>query len=174
VINIDDNTDDFSTLNVSQLKDELEIRGLRRSGRKAELLARLLEHAEACRQQEPQPKRARTQSQHPALTENNVIDLAAEDTVFDVAGFGGEQRLRPFVEAPDAKFRDKLKIIQKDRMFMLDRKRGLDRDGYPCETFDIAGSTGNIYQAKIGRSPNCVCMDAVSADQKTPGFVLIL
>ncbi|EHK96054.1 hypothetical protein M7I_8275 [Glarea lozoyensis 74030] len=111
---IDDKTDDFSNLTVPQLKYELELRGLRRSGRKAELLARLLEHAETCRQQEPQTKRARTQSQHPALTENNVIDLEDEDVTFDVAGFGGEQRLRPFVEAPDAKFKDKLKRIQKD------------------------------------------------------------
>ncbi|EPE31843.1 RING/U-box [Glarea lozoyensis ATCC 20868] len=163
---IDDKTDDFSNLTVPQLKYELELRGLRRSGRKAELLARLLEHAETCRQQEPQTKRARTQSQHPALTENNVIDLEDEDVTFDVAGFGGEQRLRPFVEAPDAKFKDKLKRIQKDRMFMLDRRRGLDRDGYLCETFDIAGSTGNVYQTTIGRSPNCVCMDARIRGQK--------
>lgn len=60
-----------------------------------------------------------------------------------------------------AKFIDKLKKIRKERMFMFDRQKGVDKDGHICETFDIAGSKGNIYQATIGRKPKCDCMDAV-------------
>lgn len=73
-----------------------------------------------------------------------------------------EYRLLDFVSAPDARYIDKLKKIRKERMFMLDRNKGIDKDGYACETFGIAGSSGNIYEVTIGRKPNCDCMDAVS------------
>jgi hypothetical protein len=36
----------------------------------------------------------------------------------------------------------KLKKIREERMFMLDRKRGHDKENYPQEQFDIAGSVG--------------------------------
>jgi hypothetical protein len=160
-----DNTADFSQMTVRDLKAELTTRGLPVSGRKAELLARLAVHTDACRLQEPRPKRNRGAPRAMTFTsdvEENGGDSA--DAVRNGNTIGGEQRLRPFVEAPDSKFKDKLKRIQKDRMFMLDRKKGVDKDGYPCETFDIAGSTGNVYEATIGRSPKCVCMDAVSEE----------
>jgi hypothetical protein len=161
--NTDNNTVDFNKMLVRDLKGELSARGLPVSGRKAELVARLEAHTQACQQQEPKSKRNRAVPNAPTFTssvEENGEGPA--DPVGNGYTIGAEQRLRPFVDAPDSKFQDKLKRIQKDRMFMLDRKRGIDKDGYPFETFDIAGSTGNIYQATIGRSPKCVCMDAVS------------
>lgn len=74
----------------------------------------------------------------------------------------GERRLRPFVPEPDDKFKDKVKRINKERMFMLDRTKSANAHGYPEETFIIAGSTGNIYTCTIGARPQCDCMDAVS------------
>jgi hypothetical protein len=79
-----------------------------------------------------------------------------------------EHRLLDFVPTPDARFIDKLKKIRKERMFMLDRQKGVDKDGYVCETFGIAGSKGNIYEVVIGRKPKCDCMDAVST--RNAGF----
>jgi hypothetical protein len=38
----------------------------------------------------------------------------------------------------------------------------LDRKHSANSLYVVAGSTGNVYQTTIGRSPRCVCMDAVS------------
>lgn len=45
---------------------------------------------------------------------------------------------------------------------MMGRSKGHDHTGAECETFDIAGSTGNCYSTRIGRVPNCDCIDFVS------------
>jgi hypothetical protein len=43
---------------------------------------------------------------------------------------------------------------------MLHRQVEKDNKGNKNEIFDIAGSTGNIYQVTIGRSPSCTCPDS--------------
>lgn len=48
-------------------------------------------------------------------------------------------------------------------MFILDRERGLEEDCHanhndcPCETIQIAGSTGNVYTVTISHLPSCTC-----------------
>ncbi|RAL67306.1 hypothetical protein DID88_008069 [Monilinia fructigena] len=106
---------DWSECLVNQLKAELERRGLSKTGRKADLVARL---------------------------------QASDD---------GTLIIEP---------KDKVKRIRKERMFMLNRQKTVDAKGRPREDFDIAGSTGNIYQTKIGRVPTCTCMDARIRGQK--------
>ncbi len=131
----------WSDYNVVELKLELDARGLAKSGRKGDLVARLEaadNRAPPADEAAPKPKRTKK--------------LPVPD---------GERRLRPFEAEPDETYKKKLKKVHKERMFMLDRTRILDRDGYACEKFDIAGSTGNIYQTTIGRKPSCTCMDAV-------------
>lgn len=94
-----------------------------------------------------------------------VIDgpLATEMIIHQHTNYAtNERRLRPFVPEPDKSFKDKLKRIRKERMFCLNRQMSTDKEGHRCELFDIAGSSGNIYEVSIGRSPSCVCMDAVS------------
>ena len=172
----------WKSMTVPQLKTELRNRGLPLSGKKADLLGRL-EAAEgghsvlqpapdATPGPAPRPKRARKNAQatYAELDQPGEDEelLVAEDTDLannimpDDEGPHGERRLRPFVEIPDATYKNKLKAVRTQRMFMIDRQRTIDRDGYPSEKFDIAGSKGNLYEVTIARKPNCTCMDAVS------------
>jgi hypothetical protein len=155
-----DNTS-WSKHNVAGLKLELEARGLSKAGRKSDLIARLEDSDKGTIPPEkPAPKPKRTKKA-PSLEVEIEGPLASEVVQYQSVSRSGERRLRPFVAEPDETYKKKLKKIRKERMFMLDRTKRLDSDGFACETFDIAGSTGNIYQTTIGRKPNCTCMDAV-------------
>jgi hypothetical protein len=166
---------DWNSYTVPELKDEPGLRGLSKTGKKADLIARLegqgatqsdqplgtapTPGAAALVTRAPKPKKAKTHSPEPVF-EGPLASyiITNQDTNRET----GEKRLREFVPAPDDKFKDKLKRINRERMFMLDRTMAQDWDRYPIETFTIAGSTGNIYTCTIGRKPNCNCMDAVS------------
>jgi hypothetical protein len=152
---------------VSALKTELERRGLPKSGRKAELISRL-DAADAGDKADPDldpgppPKRQR-KDENGASPDHALVGQTARELVqWKDRSRSGEKRARPFVPAPGDEYKKKLKKVQKERMFMLDRTKSVDSGGVVCEMFDIAGSTGNIYQTTIGRSPKCTCMDAVS------------
>ena len=151
----------WSDLTVAELKLELEARGLPKSGRKDDLVARLeaLDNGSLpADEPTPKPKRAKKQ---PSPDVEIKGPSASEVVQYQNVSRSGERRLRPFEAEPDEAYKKKLKKIRKERMFMLDRTKSLDRDGHTCEVFDIAGSSGNIYQTTIGRKPNCTCMDAV-------------
>jgi hypothetical protein len=154
-------TTNWSEYTVAKLKLELGARGLAKVGKKADMVARL-EAADIgiLPAEEPTPKLKRTKKE-PSPDVESEGPLASQVVQFQSVSSTGERRLRPFVAEPDEAYKKKLKKIRKERMFMLDRNKHLDREGYACETFDIAGSTGNIYQITIGRKPSCTCMDAV-------------
>lgn len=175
-------TIDWSQCLVKQLKTELERRGLPKTGRKPDLVARLqasddgtliiepevpkienppAEAGPSNSDAPPRKKRAKKEKSPDVLIEGQ---LASEAIIYqNVDTRTGEKRERDFVAEPDAKFKDKIKRIRKERMFMLNRRKTVDAKGRPREDFDIAGSTGNIYQTRIGRVPSCTCMDAVSS-----------
>ncbi|KAB8294265.1 hypothetical protein EYC80_009692 [Monilinia laxa] len=172
---------DWSECLVNQLKAALERRGLSKAGRKADLVARLqasdngtsiiepkvpnikpppTEAGPSNSDAPPKKKRAKKEKSPDVLIEGQ---LASEVIIYqNIDTRTGEKRERDFVAEPDAKFKDKVKRIRKERMFMLNRLKTVDAKGRAREDFDIAGSTGNIYQTKIGRVPTCTCMDAVS------------
>lgn len=180
---------DWKSYTVPELKNELKTRGLLSTGKKADLVARLEAHdnSEAV-DTAPPPKRVKRASAVPPANSHGKVAAAAEapipkakpkkkapgnDLEFDgplaadiivhkhMNAETGERRQRAFVPAPDDKFKATSWRIRNERMFMLDRQMGQDRKGNVCQKFDIAGSTGNIYNVTIGRGPNCTCMDAV-------------
>ncbi|OBT53745.1 hypothetical protein VE04_05309 [Pseudogymnoascus sp. 24MN13] len=72
-----------------------------------------------------------------------------------------EKRLHQFRERPPYKFQDRLDRAISQPMFLIDRERKLNSDGtHEVEKFDMAGSTGNIYEVVIDKKPKCTCMDA--------------
>lgn len=77
-----------------------------------------------------------------------------------------EKRLRRFRQKAPATYMDRFMRVVSQRMFLIDRERGSSEDG-TCEEekFDIAGSTGNIYQVTICKVPKCTCPDAVKGNQ---------
>jgi hypothetical protein len=154
-------TMNWSKFTVAELKGELEARGLSKAGKKGDLVARLEASDDGTLPvDKPTPKPKRTKKV-PSPDVEIEGPLASEAVQFQNVSSSGERRLRPFEAEPDETYKKKLKKIRKERMFMLDRTKHLDREGYACERFDIAGSTGNIYQTTIGRKPSCTCMDAV-------------
>lgn len=154
-----DKDPEWTSMTVKQLKAELSMRGLTVSGNKTTLINRLNDVANSST---PAPKPKRAKGKAAAAVKDESEDEEPGPAYSDPAAETGERRLRTFVEAPDAEYKKKLKKVKSERLFMLDRQKGTDMYGYLNETFDIAGSTGNVYQTTIGRSPNCSCMDAVS------------
>ncbi|TVY86831.1 hypothetical protein LAWI1_G005895 [Lachnellula willkommii] len=109
---------DRSSMTVAQLKAELSDRGLPVSGNKTALLSRL-DDADA----DASPaklKKARSTAPQKAIHDAPAPAPATAES----STSGGEKRLRPFVEAPDAEYTKKLKKVQTERLFMLDRKKG--------------------------------------------------
>ncbi|KAH7356692.1 hypothetical protein BKA65DRAFT_450410 [Rhexocercosporidium sp. MPI-PUGE-AT-0058] len=77
-----------------------------------------------------------------------------------------EKRLKRFRVKPPVSYMERLQRVTSQRMFLIDREKGVAEDGLcPEEKFDIAGSTGNIYQVTIGRVPSCTCPDAKKGNQ---------
>lgn len=174
-IDVDNSQREWSNYTIPELKVEVGLRGLPKAGKKADLIARLEAHVAtqsvqplgtpsapgviALATKAPKSKKVKVGGLEPIIEGPLASDVVKNQMMNYETG---EMRLREFVPAPDDKFKDKVKRIQRDRMFMLDRNMTYDREGHPCETFTIAGSTGNIYTCSIGRKPRCDCMDAVS------------
>ncbi|PBP21713.1 RING finger domain protein (Znf1) [Diplocarpon rosae] len=76
-----------------------------------------------------------------------------------------EKRLRRFRARAPGTYLDRLMRVRIQRMFMIDREKSIGEDDTFIEKFDIAGSTGNIYQVTISRVPTCTCPDASRGNQ---------
>ena len=76
-----------------------------------------------------------------------------------------EKRLRRHRAKPPGAYLERLQRVRTQRMFLIDRKRTLSVDGHEEEVFDIAGSTGNIYEVTISKVPECTCPDASKGNQ---------
>jgi hypothetical protein len=77
-----------------------------------------------------------------------------------------EKRLRKQRSRPPGTYLKRLERVRSQRMFLIDRHRSQGEDGtHEEEVFDIAGSTGNIYQVKIAKVPSCTCPDASKGNQ---------
>jgi hypothetical protein len=175
VSDVESDATDWNTYTIAELKVELRLRGLAVAGNKAELVARIeaqieaqsdrphgttpASRAAASATRAPKFKKARMNSPEPSMEGPLASEVIRNQMMNPQTG---ERRLRKFIPAPDAKFKDKFKRINRKRMFMLDRKMAYDSECHPFETFTIAGSTGNIYTCSIGTKPKCDCMDAVS------------
>lgn len=85
------------------------------------------------------------------------------------AGKGGpreEKRLRPFRKHPPKTYLDRLDRVRTQRMFLIDRERMMSEDGtHQEEAFVIAGTTGNVYEVTINKTPTCTCPDYAKGNQ---------
>jgi hypothetical protein len=77
-----------------------------------------------------------------------------------------EKRLRVFRKHAPKLFLERFERVRSQRMFLIDRERTSSMDSSnEVEVFNIAGTTGNVYQVKIGRMPSCTCPDARKGNQ---------
>ncbi|KUJ12108.1 uncharacterized protein LY89DRAFT_538976, partial [Mollisia scopiformis] len=77
-----------------------------------------------------------------------------------------EKRLKRFRIKPPLSYIERLERVKAQRMFLIDRNRTTGEDGtHEEEIFDIAGTTGNIYQVTISKVPTCSCPDAAKGNQ---------
>ncbi|TVY94283.1 hypothetical protein LAWI1_G000464 [Lachnellula willkommii] len=77
-----------------------------------------------------------------------------------------EKRLRRTrVKAP-ATYLERLHRVKTQKMFLIERKRTISEDStHEEEVFDIAGTTGNIYQVTVNKEPRCSCPDGMKGNQ---------
>lgn len=67
------------------------------------------------------------------------------------------------MDDPVDSYRNALKKANTQKMFILDRERGVEDSCHahhtdcPCEKVQIAGSTGNVYTVTISHLPSCTC-----------------
>jgi SWIM zinc finger len=105
-----------------------------------------------------------------------VVNNEEQDEVAALVGTKGstrksktdalEKRLRIFRKRPPKTYLGHLGRVRTQRMFLIDRERKLSEDGrHEVEVFDIAGTTGNIYQVTITKRPSCTCPDAAKGSQ---------
>lgn len=81
---------------------------------------------------------------------------------------GEEKRLGVFRKKAPQSYIERLERAQSQRMFLLDRHSSQNHDSvksWPEETFDLAGTTGNVYQVKIAKKPCCTCPDNKKGNQ---------
>ncbi|KAE8410187.1 hypothetical protein BDV36DRAFT_289779 [Aspergillus pseudocaelatus] len=75
-----------------------------------------------------------------------------------------ERRARVFRRKPPQTFLQRLNRATTQRMFVLGHTVTGVNDA-PEMSFDIAGTTGNIYKTVIGKEPTCTCPDARKGNQ---------
>ncbi|KFX92344.1 hypothetical protein O988_07318 [Pseudogymnoascus sp. VKM F-3808] len=106
----------------------------------------------------PKAKEPKAKSTKRKTKRRVAEELVDEEDTQDVRV---EKRLLEFRERPPYKFQDRLARAISEPMFLLDRERKLNGDGtHEVEKFDMAGTTGNIYEVTIDKKPKCTCMDA--------------
>ncbi|KAH0613138.1 uncharacterized protein H6S33_009518 [Morchella sextelata] len=71
-----------------------------------------------------------------------------------------EKRLGRWRSQPTHQLRDRIHRCLTQRMVVLDRHRNMEVSP-PEEIFQIAGSTGNVYQVHIKRKSTCSCPDGI-------------
>ncbi|KAJ6094768.1 hypothetical protein N7467_002281 [Penicillium canescens] len=70
-----------------------------------------------------------------------------------------EKRPRNWLEEPPKAFLERATRAKKEKMFVVNHK--LDQVGnVPVVSFDIVGTTGNLYKTSIGKVPRCDCPDS--------------
>ncbi|KAL5340029.1 hypothetical protein BJX70DRAFT_397265 [Aspergillus crustosus] len=75
-----------------------------------------------------------------------------------------ERRLRRFRKQAPRTFQERLQRATTQRMFVVGQTVA-GTDEIPELTFDIVGSTGNIYKTFIGKEPTCSCPDGMKGNQ---------
>lgn len=77
-----------------------------------------------------------------------------------------EKRLLRFRPHPPQSYLERLDRVRTQRMYLIDRNWNTSEDGtHKEEVFDIAGTTGNIYQVTISKVPDCNCPDSRKGNQ---------
>ncbi|KAJ5812336.1 RING finger domain protein [Penicillium riverlandense] len=75
-----------------------------------------------------------------------------------------ERRLRRFRPYPPASCMDRLHRSRTQRMYVVGHTVG-GTDEVPEISFDMVGTTGNLYKTVIGKVPSCDCPDATKGNQ---------
>ncbi|KAJ6122472.1 hypothetical protein N7512_004937 [Penicillium capsulatum] len=75
-----------------------------------------------------------------------------------------EKRARKYRNYPPQSFLARLERISYQRMFVVGHQVGGSEEA-PEISFDIVGSTGNLYRTIIGKEPSCDCPDGLKGNQ---------
>ncbi|KAJ5683278.1 RING finger domain protein [Penicillium macrosclerotiorum] len=90
--------------------------------------------------------------------------LEAETSRIPVSVPEKEKRSRRWRNSPPISYIERLRRIQKTKMFVVGQEVGGTKEA-PNFVFDVVGSTGNIYKVTIDRDPVCDCPDGAKGNQ---------
>ncbi|PYH89719.1 hypothetical protein BO71DRAFT_402836 [Aspergillus ellipticus CBS 707.79] len=76
-----------------------------------------------------------------------------------------ERRARRFRPHPPKTYMERAARALSQRMFVVGHSTATNVDEAPEMSFDIVGTTGNIYKTVIGKVPTCSCPDAKKGNQ---------
>lgn len=94
----------------------------------------------------------------------HLVDNEDEDEDSGKAG-PKEKRSRRFISNCSVAVKDRIERAQSQRLYLIEQKdmleEGLDMDICPVvgREFAVLGSTGNVYDVRICKSPTCSCPD---------------
>jgi len=104
-----------------------------------------------------------------AATQNihdDIVDGSKAKRLHKKKDLGEERRLKRFRTGPPRTYLERLDRVRTQRMFLIDRQKRVGNDGVTEEeVFDLAGSTGNVYQITIRKVPRCTCPDNGKGNQ---------
>ncbi|KAK0505398.1 hypothetical protein EDD18DRAFT_1129186 [Armillaria luteobubalina] len=95
------------------------------------------------------------------LQVNNLSKAKAKAKIPREAKPKPEKRGAIFKKKCPQNILDRLNRVTEQRFFMIDRERDGDE---PKETFNVLGSTGNVYTVVIDHTPRCNCPDALKGN----------
>ncbi|KAL2816104.1 hypothetical protein BJX63DRAFT_388270 [Aspergillus granulosus] len=75
-----------------------------------------------------------------------------------------ERRARRYRSSPPKSFQERLERAVTQRMFVVGETVAGTAEA-PEMTFDIVGTTGNLYKTSIGKEPTCSCPDGAKGNQ---------
>ncbi|KAI9801385.1 MAG: hypothetical protein M1825_003364 [Sarcosagium campestre] len=84
-----------------------------------------------------------------------------------------EKRLRRYRDHAPQSYLDRLDRVMSQRMFVIDRGE-ISSGENPSATFEMAGTTGNIYTVTISNVPTCTCPDNSRARNQCKHIIYVL
>lgn len=127
----------------------------------AQALSTVVASSENTKKKDVVTRKAIDRSWHAAAASRRII--RTKQKISPLQPGQEETRLREHVDAPSEKYRRFLKSANTQRMYILLRDRGVEEACHaghvdcPCETLQVAGSTGNMYTVEISHLPSCSC-----------------
>ncbi|KAK5115004.1 hypothetical protein LTR85_010042 [Meristemomyces frigidus] len=156
-------TDDADVqITVPDMSSDVEVtKAIKNGSKKVKVSKTIVDEPASSQPSKKRKKVTANTNWHAEAAENRIIRTKQQTK--KLAPGKEETRLRAYVDVPSDKYHRFVESANTQRMFIIDRERGVEHNCHanhedcPCETVQIAGSTGNVYTVTISHMPSCSC-----------------